>query len=133
MLNMDDGEHELRKKEYDRSITEGILPYDVNIDAYPVEDRPTPERHAYIAWSIGYFNMGSQRVVQVVHMATTDTPRRVEPDLTRSFHVQEAELIRRTSQKTSQVNLPLKMQMIVRICPYLPLKMQRSLQKMTSS
>ena len=29
----------------------GILPYDVNIDAYPVEDKPTPERHAYITWS----------------------------------------------------------------------------------
>ena len=26
-------------------------PYDVNIDAYPVEDKPTPERHAYITWS----------------------------------------------------------------------------------
>eukprot|EP00434_Breviolum_minutum_P040269 symbB.v1.2.035778.t1/scaffold4900.1/size33223/1 len=51
LLNMDDEEHELRKKEYDRSITEGVLPYDVNIDAYPVEDKPTPERHAYITWA----------------------------------------------------------------------------------
>ena len=48
---MDDEEHELRKKKYDRSITEGVLPYDVNIDAYPVEDKPTPERHAYITWA----------------------------------------------------------------------------------
>ena len=51
LLNMDDEDHELRKKEYDRSITEGVLPYDVNIDAYPVEDTPTPERHAYITWA----------------------------------------------------------------------------------
>ena len=51
MLNMDDEEQELRKREYDRSIIEGVLPYDICIDSYPIEDRPTPERHAYITWA----------------------------------------------------------------------------------
>ena len=48
--------------------------------------------------------MDSLRVVQVVHMATIDTPRHAEPDLTRFFHVKEAELNRKASQEKNQVN-----------------------------
>ena len=49
LLDMSDPEKEIAKSIYDRSFTEGVLPYDVGIDA--VEDKPPPQRHAYITWA----------------------------------------------------------------------------------
>ena len=36
-----------------RSITfiKGILPHDIGIDAFPIEDKPPSQRHAYITWA----------------------------------------------------------------------------------
>ena len=46
LLDMSDPEKEIAKSNYDRSVTEGVLPYDIGIDAFPVEDKPPPQRHA---------------------------------------------------------------------------------------
>ena len=51
LFSMTDADAELRKAEYNKSLESGVLPYDVVIDAYPVEDRPTPPRHAYITYA----------------------------------------------------------------------------------
>ena len=51
LLDMTEPEKELAKKIYDRSFTEAVLPYDIGIDAYPIEGKPTAQRHAYITWS----------------------------------------------------------------------------------
>ena len=48
---MSDPEKEIAKSIYDRSFTEGVLPCDIGIDACPVEDKPPPQRHAYITWA----------------------------------------------------------------------------------
>ena len=40
-----------KKEIYDRSKTEGVLPYDICIDSYPIESQPPPPRHAYITWA----------------------------------------------------------------------------------
>ena len=53
-LNMSDPEREIAKEIYDRSLTEGVLPHDIgidDIDACPIEDKPPPQRHAYITWA----------------------------------------------------------------------------------
>ena len=51
MSEMADEEKELKKEIYDRSKTEGVLPYDICIDSYPIESQPPPPRHAYITWA----------------------------------------------------------------------------------
>eukprot|EP00435_Cladocopium_sp_Y103_P022705 s3286_g5.t1 len=51
MLQMTDEEKEVKKAIYDRSFVEGVLPYDVCIDAFPVDSPPPPPRHAYITWA----------------------------------------------------------------------------------
>ena len=51
MLQMTDEEREVKKAIYDRSFVEGVLPYDVCIDAFPVDSPPPPPRHAYITWA----------------------------------------------------------------------------------
>ena len=51
LLNMSDPEREIAKEIYDRSFTEGVLPHDIGIDAFPIEDKPPPQRHAYITWA----------------------------------------------------------------------------------
>ena len=51
MLQMTDEEKEVKKAIYDRSFVEGVLPYDVCIDSFPVDAPPPPPRHAYITWS----------------------------------------------------------------------------------
>ena len=51
LLDMSDPEKEIAKSIYDRSFTEDVLPYDIGIDAFPVEDKPPPQRHAYITWA----------------------------------------------------------------------------------
>ena len=48
---MTDEEKEVKKAIYDRSFVEGVLPYDVCIDSFPVDAPPPPPRHAYITWS----------------------------------------------------------------------------------
>ena len=48
LLNMEDVDMVLKREEYNKSLTQGVLPYDVYIDAYPIEDRPPPPGHAYI-------------------------------------------------------------------------------------
>ena len=48
LLDMSDPEKETAKSIYDRSFNEGVPPYDIGIDAFPVEDKPPPQRHAYI-------------------------------------------------------------------------------------
>ena len=50
LANMSDPDHEARKRIYDRSLLSGVLPYEVDVDAFPVEEKPTPDRHAYITW-----------------------------------------------------------------------------------
>ena len=50
-LDMSDPEKEIAKEIYDRSFTEGVLPNDIGIDAVPTEDKPPPQRHAYITWA----------------------------------------------------------------------------------
>jgi hypothetical protein len=57
---MSDPEKEIAKEVYDRSFTEGVLPYDISIDAFPIEDKPPPQRHAYIAWA-GFLKHGFTR------------------------------------------------------------------------
>ena len=48
LLDMTDVEMVLKRDEYDKSFVEGVLPYDICIDAFPIEDRPPPPGHAYI-------------------------------------------------------------------------------------
>ena len=38
----------MKRDEYDKSLVDGVLPYDICIDAYPIEDKPPPPGHAYI-------------------------------------------------------------------------------------
>ena len=50
LRDMTDPKHELRKAEYDKSLKEGALPYDVNIDPLPLTDKALvpKSRHASI-------------------------------------------------------------------------------------
>ena len=51
LLNISDPEREIVKEIYDRSFTKGILPHDIGIDTFPIEDKPPSQRHAYITWA----------------------------------------------------------------------------------
>eukprot|EP00435_Cladocopium_sp_Y103_P021086 s1173_g5.t1 len=51
MLQMTDEEKEAKKAIYDGSFVEGVLPYDVCVDSFPVDSPPPPPRHAYITWA----------------------------------------------------------------------------------
>ena len=42
---------EVRKKIYDRSLESGVLPYDIDIDAFPEDTPVAPPRHAYVTFS----------------------------------------------------------------------------------
>ena len=48
LLDMTDVEMVLKRDEFNKSLTEGVLPYDVCIDAFPLDDKPPPPGHAYI-------------------------------------------------------------------------------------
>ena len=48
LYDMTDVDMVLKRDEFEKSLVEGVLPYDVFIDAYPVEDKPSPPGHAYI-------------------------------------------------------------------------------------
>ena len=48
LLDMADVDMVLKRDEYDKSLVDGVLPYDICIDACLIEDRPPPPGHAYI-------------------------------------------------------------------------------------
>ena len=48
LLDMADVDMVLKRDENDKSLVDGVLPYDICTDAYPIEDRPPPPGHAYI-------------------------------------------------------------------------------------
>ena len=48
LLDMTDVEMVLKRDEFDKSLIKGVLPYDICIDAFPIEDRAPPPGHAYI-------------------------------------------------------------------------------------
>ena len=41
----------VKKKIYDRSLESGVLPYDIDIEAFPEDTPVAPPRHAYITFS----------------------------------------------------------------------------------
>ena len=51
LKDMSDPEVEVKKKIYDRSLESGVLPYDIDIDAFPEDTPVAPPRHAYITFS----------------------------------------------------------------------------------
>ena len=51
LKEMSDPDVEMKKKIYDRSLESGVLPYDIDIDAFPEDAPVAPPRHAYITFS----------------------------------------------------------------------------------
>ena len=51
LKEMSDPDVEVKKKIYDRSLESGVLPYDIDIDAFPEDTPVAPPRHAYITFS----------------------------------------------------------------------------------
>ena len=42
LKEMSDPDVEVKKKIYDRSLESGVLPYDIDIDAFPEDTQPAP-------------------------------------------------------------------------------------------
>ena len=51
LKEMSDPDVEMKKKIYDRSLESGVLPYDIDIDAFPEDTPVAPPRHVYTTFS----------------------------------------------------------------------------------
>ena len=80
LKEMSDPDVEVKKKIYDRSLESGVLPYDIDIDAFP-EDTPVAPHVMHTLLFHVCWSMVLRRVALDVMVATTATTRHVASDL----------------------------------------------------